>query len=410
MKGKLIGPITQILTMDGLSKDGLIKDDSLEIIENGGIVVEKGCISAIGVYSTLKSSRLEEIQIDSPAVAIPGIIDAHTHICYAGSRASDYALRVSGLSYQEIASRGGGILDTVRNTRDATEQELVQLMKPRLERLLSLGVTTCEVKSGYGLTVKDEVKMLLAIREASQQQPVDLIPTCLAAHTRPWEYASSKEYLDYLIQDLFPILKEKNLAKRIDIFVEKGAFSAEEAKSYLVAAKKAGFSTTLHANQFSSGGVALAAELKAATAEHLEHLTLEECRQLKAAGVIPVVLPGASLGLGVPMAPARMILDSGLPLVIASDWNPGSAPMGNLLMQAAVLGASEKLNMAEVLAGITCRAAGALGLNDRGVIKVGKKGDFVLYPCKNYQEILYYQGSLHPARVFIKGLECFKSR
>ncbi|MFQ5730143.1 MAG: imidazolonepropionase [Waddliaceae bacterium] len=399
MKGKLIGPITQIVTMDELPKEGLINDNSLAIIANGGMIVENGLISAIGAYQDLELSDVDKVKIPSPTVALPGLIDAHTHICYAGSRAADYALRVSGVSYQEISSRGGGILDTVRKTREASQEELVRLMEPRLNQLLCLGITTCEVKSGYGLAVEDEMKMLRAIDDASKRQPIDLVPTCLAAHTKPWEFASPQEYLNYLIRELFPILK----THRIDIFVEEGAFSVEEAKGYLTAAKEAGFSLCIHANQFTAGGASLAAELQAISAEHLEHLDQKECLKLKDAGVIAVVLPGASLGLGVPMAPARRMLDSGLSVVIASDWNPGSAPMGNLLAQAALLGASEKLSIAETLAGITCRAAHALELNDRGTLKPGMRADFVLFPCDNYQDILYNQGSLHPSRVFIKG-------
>lgn len=403
MKQQLIGPFKQILTMDGLPRDGLIKDDSLEVVENGGIVVADGVITAIGRYQDLESTDVEKIEIPSPSVALPGFIDMHTHICYAGSRASDYALRTSGVSYQEIAAKGGGILDTVQRTRAASQDELVQLMKPRLRQLLRLGITTCEVKSGYGLTVDDEVKMLKAIREVSLLQPIEIIPTCLAAHTKPPEFTTTKEYLHYLVRELFPILQKEKLTKRIDIFVEKGAFPIEEAREYLLASKEAGFSICIHANQFTAGAAALAAELKAISADHLEQLGPKECHQLKEAGVVAAVLPGASLGLGMAMAPARMLLDSGLSLAISSDWNPGSAPMGNLLAQAALLGASEKLSMAETLAGITFRAAHALELNDRGVIKPGMRADFVLFSCENFQEILYHQGSLLPSSVFIKG-------
>lgn len=403
MKRKLIGPFVQLLTMDHLPINGPLKDSQLEIVENGGVVVEEGIIKEIGQYNELKKKKIPHDEIPYPAVLLPGLIDAHTHICFAGSRAKDYALRVSGVSYQEIAQQGGGIIDTVRKTRAASQDELTSLMLERTKRLLKNGVTTCEVKSGYGLTFEDEIKMLEVIGRLGQMQPVTLVSTCLAAHIIPPEFKSGKEYLSFLIKKLLPIVKEKRLSKRVDIFIEKGAFSPDEALYYLKAAREMGFSICIHADQFTRGGAQVAAQIKAVSADHLEMSVDEDFLALSRSVTIPIVLPGASMGLGMPFAPARKMLDEGLSVVLASDWNPGSAPMGNLLLEAAVIGAAEKLTMAETFASMTVRAAKALELDDRGVIKKGMRADFVAYPCDDYREILYHQGSLIPSDVFVKG-------
>lgn len=399
----LIGPFKQIVTMRNLPEKGCISDAALEIIPDGGVLFKDGIIEAVGSYKELYKEELDLIKIHFDAVLFPGWIDAHTHICFGGSRASDYAARVSGLSYQEIAAKGGGILDTVAQTRKASEHELEDLLEKKTWRLAELGITTCEVKSGYGLTLSDELKMLEAIQNVNREVRVDLIPTCLAAHVRPPEFQDNKEYLQFILDNLLPQIKNRNLAHRVDIFIEKNAFTPEEGRYYLEAAKRQGFSAIVHADQFSTGGSRLAAEIKAISADHLEQTGQEEARLLAQAGVVPVVLPGATLGLGMPFPPARMLLDEGLPLVIASDWNPGSAPMGNLIMQAAVLGAAQKISTAETLAAITIRAARALGLNDRGMIDTGLNADFAIYPVSDYREILYNQGSLYPAKVYAKG-------
>ena len=400
----LIGPFTQLLTMDGLASAGPLRDTELEIIPNAGVTIRNGIITEIGQFQQLrkKTARIHEIPYD--AVALPGFIDAHTHICFAGTRASDYAKRLGGMSYLEIASQGGGILDTVNKTRAATLPELINMTAARLNRQHQHGITTCEIKSGYGLTVEDEIKILKAIQGAAQLQPIDVIPTCLAAHVLPKDFNDRIHYLKNISETLFPVLRKERLTNRVDIFVDEGTFSVEEAREYLSGAKTAGFSICIHADQFNRGGAKLAAELQALSADHLEKSTPQDFQALKENKVIPIVLPGSSMGLGLPYPRAREMLDCGLPLVIASDWNPGSAPMGNLLLQAAVLGAAEHLSMAETFAAITVRAAQALELNDRGSLKVNRKADLAIFPCSNYQEILYNQGSLLPKMVICNGL------
>lgn len=399
----LFGPFSQIVTGDKLKAEGPLLDDELEILHDAGIIISSGNITAIGSYESLKKQCVKTASFGSKAVALPGFIDAHTHICWAGSRSRDYALRLQGYTYQEIAKEGGGILDTVKQTRQASKEELAASMIERLKILRMRGITTCEVKSGYGLAVNEELKMLEAIRQAQTEQSVTLVPTCLAAHIRPPEFDSNGAYLSYLIEELLPEILRRGLSRRVDIFVEDGAFSSEEALNYLAKAKGMGFTACVHADQFSRGGALVAAKAGAISADHLEVSSVEDLRALKKGKVIPVVLPGASLGLGIPFAPARQILDENLPLTIASDWNPGSAPQGDLLTQAALLGASEKLTMAETLRAITSNAARALGLKDRGILRAGMRADIALFPTDDYRDIFYYQGSLKPSEVIVGG-------
>jgi len=399
----LLGPFTEIVTLEGLPLAGPIRDHQLKIIPNGGIVVSSGFIEEIGSYETLKGTAQPLDHIEGNTVAIPAFVDSHTHICFSGSRHKDYAARLEGKSYQEISALGGGILDSVKATRQASKELLFSSMLERIKRQMHEGVATTEVKSGYGLSVQEELKQLQAIRLLANASPMTLVPTCLAAHCRPPEFADNSSYLNEIVENLFPLLMQDDLTKRIDIFVEKGAFSIDEAHLYIHEAKKCGFSICIHADQFTRGGALLAAEMGALSADHLEVSQEQDFNALKAANVFPIVLPGASLGLGIPYAKARAMLDYGLPLVIASDWNPGSAPMGNLLAQASLIGMAEKLTTAETFAAITFRAAHALELYDRGILAKGMRADILAYKFSDYREILYHQGSIKPTMIWIGG-------
>ncbi len=403
----LTGPFKQILTNNNLPPKGHLSDDQLEIIPDGGILHQHGKIIEIGKYEQLKHKNPDVTieRLDGDWVVLPGMIDVHTHICWAGSRANDYALRLSGKSYLEMAESGGGIWNTVEKTRKTTRIELAELTAQRAQKLLKQGVTTIEVKSGYGLSFEDELEMLEAIKLADRNSLAELVPTCLAAHILPQDFDGNEvEYLQHIIDKLLPEIKKKNLAKRVDIFVEKSAFSVTEAKYYLLKAKELGFEIAIHGDQFTTGVAELANEVKAVSIDHLEAANDEEIAILAKGNVIPVVLPGASIGLGEPFAPAHKLLDAGTSLVIASDWNPGSAPMGNLLTVAAILGAFEKLTMTEVLAALTCRAALALNKPDRGILKPELKADFIAFKTNDYREILYRQGELKPEKVWKNGL------
>jgi imidazolonepropionase len=405
---KLIGPFKQLLPMSGLALRGALRDTQLPVLENTGIVVADGRIMEIGdfrkLYETAKDNRTDIYLLEGNHIALPGFVDAHTHICYGGSRAADYAQRNAGKTYLQIAAAGGGIWDTVSRTRESSQKELVAGILARAGRHLSEGVTTIEVKSGYALSVEEELKMLYAIKEAAEQLAADLIPTCLAAHIVPKDFGgTATDYLRELSTGLLPKLKEEGLCRRVDAFIEKTAFSATDIAPYFKEAKRLGFDLTVHADQFTTGGSRVAIEFEALSADHLEASTRLEIEMLAESRVIATALPGASIGLGCNFTPARALLDAGAALAIASDWNPGSAPMGQLLTQAAILGAFEKLTNAEVLAGITCRAAAALNLPDRGSLEKGKLADLVVFSTDDYREVLYQQGSLRPESVWKEG-------
>lgn len=405
---KLIGPLRQLLTLSGLPLKGALRDHQLEIIENAGILILNDKIIEVGDFKTLlkthRERRIKIIKLEEPMVALPGWIDCHTHICFAGSRSKDFAMRNSGKTYLEIAKAGGGIWDTVQATRAASIAQLKKLTNSRIDRHLRSGITTIEIKSGYGLMPSQELKMLSAIQML--KTPADLIPTCLAAHMKPKDFDGSNEaYLSDIQNKLFPMLKTHHLSNRVDAFVEQGAFTPEEITPYLLAAKAQGFDITIHADQFTTGGSALAVKLGAKSADHLEVSGDQEIQAVAKSDVVAVALPGASLGIGCVFTPARRILDAGGALAIASDWNPGSAPMGNLIAQASILATFEKLSTAEVFAGLTFRSASALGLSDRGVLAPGMLADFNLYAIEDYQEILYHQGQLTPDQVWKRGVK-----
>jgi imidazolonepropionase len=408
----ITGPFSQLLTMDKLPLKGSLKDSQLEILNEAGIAHQKGIILEIGTFKELCSKYISantEIQsIETDLVALPGFIDPHTHLCWAGSRANDYALRLQGVSYNEIASQGGGIWDTVTQTRNASDEELKRFLFQRASWQLKNGITTCEVKSGYALSPEGEIRLLEIIGSVNRECPIDLVSTCLAAHIKPKDFEGSQEaYLQMLVEELLPKVKKEKLTNRVDIFVEGGAFGVEEGENYLNEARRLGFDLVVHGEQFTSGGASLAVRVGAKSVDHLEMIAPEAIAQLAASEVVAMVLPGASIGLGCQFAPARKLLDAGCCLAIGSDWNPGSAPMGDLLVQTAILGTFEKLSMAEQLSAITFRAAHALNLTNRGVLKKGNIADFIGFPGRDYKEILYQQGMLKPVRVWKGGENIF---
>lgn len=403
---KLIGPFRQIITLANLPLKGAIHENQVEVLEDGGIIIVDETIVEIGNFETLSLQypTIEIQQIETEQILLPGFVDSHTHVCFGGNRAKDFAMRLDGKTYLEIAKSGGGIWSTVTETRKKTVDELKDITLKHVAQLAKQGITTAEVKSGYALSVEGEIKMLEAINMANQESEIDLVPTFLGAHMKPKDFeGSNQEYLELLVEKVFPKLKVDELVNRIDIFVEQSAFSVEEGDYFLNEAKNQGFEITIHADQFTAGGSYLATKYNALSADHLEFSGEEEVKNLANSDVVATVLPGASIGLGMQYAPARKLLDAGCCVSIASDWNPGSAPMGNLLTQASVLATFEKLSMAEVLAAITFRAAKALNLADRGTIEKGKKADFISFSTFDYRNIIYYQGQLQPTHVWKNG-------
>ena len=388
--------------MSNLPLHGALSDNKIEVIEKGGVVISGDKIIEVGNFKNLFKKKYQLIEINTPQVLLPGFIDCHTHICHFGSRSDEYSKRNAGVSYQKILSEGGGIHNTMSATEKASDDDLLNVTIKRLDRHLKEGVLTCEVKSGYGSNLSEEVRLLSLINQLNTSHIIDIVPTCLAAHVTPKGYNSSSEYLEKIIEELIPIIKKRKLTDRVDIFIEEKAFSVNESLKYLSELKN-DFDITVHANQFSSGGVEVAVKSRAKSADHLEVLNEKEIKLLSESNTSAVVLPGCSLGLGIPFAPARKLLDGNCKLSIATDWNPGSAPMGDLLHQASLLGSIEKLTNAEVFSAITFRAADALGLEDRGRIEKNKIADFIGFETKDYKEILYHQGKLKPSLICKRG-------
>ena len=400
----LTGPFTQLLTCEGLPARGALADDQLTVIPAGGVLHDHGRVVATGAFGELLARAAEVDRLTEPTVGLPGFVDCHTHLLWAGSRAADYAARNAGRSYQEIAAAGGGIRDTMRRTRAATDAALAAGLRARLDHHLRAGVTTVEVKTGYGLSVEQELRMLRLIRQTGRAHRATVVPTCLAAHVVPPEAAGPAAWLESILTDIVPVALREDLTRRFDIFVEEGAFSPGLARPFLERLRAAGLDVTVHGDQFTTGGSELAVAVGARSVDHLEVAGQAQIEALAASDTVAVALPGATLGLGCAFAPARRLLDAGATVAIASDWNPGSAPMGDLLTQAAILGVFERLTAAETLAGLTVRAAAALGLSDRGRLVAGARADFVGFPTTDYREVLYRQGQLKPNRVWKDGL------
>lgn len=403
---KIIGPFKQAVTLANLPLRGAIQDDQLEIVENAGIVTDKEKIIEVGNYDTLVGKYPAAVveKVEGCQVVMPAFTDCHTHICFGGNRANDFAMRNAGKSYLEIAESGGGIWSSVKHTRAASEDELLKDLLQRIDELVKQGITTIEVKSGYGLKLDCEIKMLRAINHAKEHTPAKLVATCLAAHTLPKDFnGNSKEYLEYVLEYVLPVVQEEDLARRADIFIEKSAFQPEESLAFLKKAKEMGYNITVHADQFTPGSSRIAVDVGAKSADHLEATSDDDIDFLAKSDTVAVALPGASIGLGDRFTPARKLLDAGAILAIATDWNPGSAPMGRLVTQASILATYQKLSMAEVLSAITFRAAYALGFSDRGKLEEGKRADFVSFKTDNFQNVLYRQGALQPSAVYIKG-------
>jgi imidazolonepropionase len=344
---------------------------------------------------------------------MPAFVDAHTHPVFAGTREDEYEMRATGLSYQEIAARGGGIRSTVRKTRAASEQELFEIALPRTGWFLEHGTTTIEAKSGYGLTVDDELKILRVIRRLGSETPLEMVPTFLGAHEIPDEYrgqadpgVSRESYIKLVIEEMLPRVAAEGLARYADVFCESHVFTVEESRRVLGRAKELGLGLRLHAEQLSlSGGGRLAADLEAATADHLEWIDGEGIEALKRAGVLAVLLPGAVFNLGLSRyPPARAMIEAGLGLVLATDFNPGSSPTPSMQMVLSIACAQMRMTPAEAITAATINAACSLGLGARlGSIEPGKQADIVIFDCGDYRQVPYFFGINHVWMVIKKG-------
>lgn len=404
--------IGQLVTLAGAArprKGKKLRD--LTIIENAALLVEGDRITAVGTHEDLNSRiPVGASVVDAEGRCVtPGFVDAHTHLVFAGNRASEFEQRVAGATYQEIAAAGGGILRTVALTRAASEDDLLGAARQHRDWMLRGGTTTLEAKSGYGLDRKTELKMLRVLRRLNEEGPVRIVPTLLGAHTVPPEYKERRaDYVRFVVEDLIPEVAAGGLAAYCDAFCDEHAFTVEETRAVLTAAKQHRLKLRVHAEQFRSGtGADLAAELGAATADHLETATDVTFERLRAAGVQPVLLPGSVFALGRrEYPPARKMVDAGLAIVIATDFNPGSSPVPSIPFMMSLACVEMKLSPAEALSAVTINAAYSVGLGDKvGSIELGKQADFLIHEFGDYRELAYFVAAPMRPRVFIAGRE-----
>lgn len=401
----LVRNTSEVLTVEGSHREPA--EQALTPRPRACVGVRGGRVAWVGQEPELPpgavTPRTEILDAEGRMVG-PGFVDPHTHLVFAGERSREFDLRNQGATYLEIAQAGGGIVSTVRATRAASEEELVRLALPRLQRLLEYGVTTAEVKSGYGLDVENELKMLRVVRRLASLSPVELVPTLLCAHALPEEYKGRREaYVELCVQEILPAVAREGLARFCDIFVEQSAFTPDDARRLLTAAKALGLRPRLHGDQLTSGGGAeLAAELGAATVDHLENVSEAGIRALAAADVTAVLVPTSTLFLRMrPYAPGRKLREAGVNIALGTNINPGSAMSENLPL-AMGLGCLENgLSAAEVYWAATRGAALALGLPSHGRLAVGDVADLVIFSCTNYRHLPYHLGVNH-ARAVLK--------
>lgn len=364
------------------------------LINDAALVFEKHSISWVGKESQLPDIYLAHESIDcQQRLVIPGLVDCHTHLCFGGWRADEFEKRLQGYSYQDIAAAGGGIRSTVKATRSDSAEQLLEKALHSLKDILDLGVTTLECKSGYGLELAAELKQLQVYRELDKQQPIDLVPTFLGAHMVPDEYRNNREaYVRLLCDELIPAVSEQNLAQFCDIFIEEGAFSIDEAREILGTAKQAGLGLKVHADQLSNGGGALlAAELEAVSAEHLEYADEKAINALAKASTVAVSLPLASLYLRERYLPAREMLDAGVRVAVATDFNPGSAPSYHLPLAMTLACINQQMTPQEVLMAATTVAARALAAEKRiGSLLPGYEVDIAIIDAPSVNQWLYH--------------------
>lgn len=389
------------MLLTNISRLVMIESD---VVVDAALEVEGGKIRWFGPASQAPPSK--ETYDCKGAVVTPGLVDCHTHLVHGGSRQQEYRERAAGKSYLEIAREGGGILSTVAATRAASFDELYASAAKRLEEAISCGTTTIEIKSGYGLDVATELKMLEVVQKLQKRFPVTIVPTFLGAHTVPKEFKDKRsDYVRLVIEEVLPAVSRLGIVKFVDVFVEEEAFSSEEARKIVTAAKKFGMKPKFHVDQLTAGqGAELAAELNAVSADHLEKISDQGIESLKRSGTVAVMLPGASFFIGVTPAPARKILDASVKVALSTDYNPGTNPCLNLILTATLAVNALKMTLDEIWQAITIHAASALGLEDKvGSIKVGKQADLVLWnaPDENYPLYRYSKNCVR--QVFVGG-------
>ena len=381
----------------------------LGVIKNAAVLIENNKITWIGRMEELSMGSMKETDVLDciDKVVMPGFVDSHTHLLFAGSREDEFAMRTAGATYQEIAEKGGGILNTVRKTREASKKDLKTQARHYLNAMLRQGTTTVEIKSGYGLDMENEIKLLEAINELNSEEVVTIVATFLGAHAVPTEYREQKQdYVREIVERMIPYIGSKKLATFCDVFCEKGYFDLEESLTILTKGKQFGMTPKLHAEELSSYRAAeLAASLEAASADHLEHISDKGINALAQADVVGTLLPGVSFFLNHGYAPARKIIDAGVPVAIASDLNPGSCMSYNMPMMMTIACTQMHMSPEEAITASTLNAAAALNLSiEIGSIEVGKNADLIVLDIPNYKFLPYHFGENHVWKVVKNGV------
>jgi imidazolonepropionase len=398
---------SQLVTLAGPTRARIGRELSeLAIIPDGGMLIRDGRIEFVGPSAEIENKAGDTEVIDARGkVVLPGFVDAHTHLVFAGNRLDDFERRARGDTYEQIAKAGGGIWSTVEKTRAASEADLFVQAKKHADWFLRCGTTTLESKSGYGLTLEDEVKILRVMRRLNQETPLEIVPTFLGAHAVP-RNLHADEYVNLVINDMLPRVTSDNLAEFCDVFCERGYFDIEQSKRILNVAKKLGLKLRVHADQLSNSGAAkLAGELQATTADHLEKTDELGIAALKSGNVQPVLLPGSVYALGSTHYPrAREMIEAGLAVVIATDFNPGSSPTASMPMILSLACTQMKMSPAEAISASTINPAYSLSRGDRiGSLESGKVANFSIFDCDDYRELAYWFGFPQTHSVYVNG-------
>jgi imidazolonepropionase len=400
----------QVVTLAGPARPRVGPEmGEIGVLAHGAILTRNGLIEEVGSRAQIEKLLEPDCEVVDAGgrVVLPGFVDAHTHPVFAGTRVDEFEQRIKGATYQDITAHGGGIQSTVNRTRAASVDELVDAGKRYAAWFLRGGTTTVEAKSGYGLSLEDELKILRAIRRLDEETDLRYVPTFLGAHSIPPEYRARRDdYVSLLIDELLPQIAQQKLAEFCDVFCEENVFTTDEAWRILTAARCHGLGLRIHADQLSLGGGAkLAAELGATTADHLEHTDAEGIAALKETGVQPVLLPGSVYALGSSRYPAaREMIDAGLAVVLATDFNPGSSPTPSMLTILSLAATHMKLTPAEAINAATINAAYSLNRGAQlGSIEAGKIADFVIHDTDDYRELAYFFGVNHAWQVYCAG-------
>ena len=401
---------SQVVTLAGPARPRIGAEmRELGVVTRGALFVRDGLIERVGTTDEIKTRINADTEVIDAGgrVVLPGFVDAHTHPVFAGTRVDEFEERSAGATYQEIAARGGGIQSTVNRTRAASVDELVAAGRKYAQWFLRGGTTTVEAKSGYGLSLEDELKLLRAIKQLDAETPLRYVPTFLGAHSVPPEYKSRRDdYVSLLVDQMLPQVAREKLAEYCDVFCEEKVFSTDESWKILSAARCHGLGLRMHADQLSlSGGAKLAAELGTVTADHLEHTDAAGIKALRDAGVQPVLLPGSVYALGSSRYPAaRAMIDAGLAVVLATDFNPGSSPTPSMTMILSLAATHMKMRPAEGICAVTINAAYSLNRGEQlGSLEPGKIADFVIHECEDYRELSYFFGIEHASSVYVGG-------